>query len=66
MMVDPKKQAELDQALESVKILPQMWWNHYKGCIDVGFDPATSLILTRDYLHATITKPSDSEPSDEP
>ena len=48
MMVDPKKQAEMDQALEQfTQTIPKMLWSLYSALILEGFtiDQAMAIIL---------------------
>lgn len=51
MMVDPKRQRELDEALATIRdVLPRTWRQLYEGCLAAGFGPSEAMDLVKTYI----------------
>ena len=49
-MLDPKKLAELDQAMaELVNFFPSMWWSLYSKSVKEGFTPDQAIVLVIEF-----------------
>ena len=54
-MLDPGKNAALDQAIENlVEILPPMLYRYYRALLQQGFTEEESMTLIVHYQHETI------------
>lgn len=50
-MLDPSKQAQLEQDLATIKeILPAAWRGLYEGCIEKEFTPIQAFELVKTYI----------------
>ena len=53
-MIDPGKQAELDQAYTNLgETLSSLWWAIYHRCVDIGFTEDQAMNLLQAYIMST-------------
>lgn len=59
-MIDPKKQAEFDQAEEYlVQQLPKLWFRMYRQLVSEGFLPSEAMQVLTAYIRASFVQRSE-------